>query len=200
MPSRSTPVKSFSCLIGALGLLPLSLMAQELEPYDVTPVDGYSTGMTHGRDVYEGMDRGDIDREPMREVAYHNEDTELPPVQLVYPSDPPPIQEVVVRPDPEPELRGEHKVFEEIRIDVAIARCMFQNVCTEEVKKIPGVYLEENQTGENVWQGQAGDGFEVVTEGPSAMPQPSEGQAGSEEDAASGPLRPGRIFVEEPTP
>ena len=195
MPSRSTRVNICRLTLGltALTLLPTA-SAAELLPYDVTAVDRFSGGMIHGRDAYEGMKRGDLDREPMREVAYVDDASRLPPVHVVYPSAPPPVYEVVVRPDPQPELFGEHRIFEQIRIDVAIARCIFQNVCTEEVKKIPGVYLGDEQTGDDAWQGRAeGGGMEVISEGPSATEAP----AAQAMPATPAQDRPGRVFVEE---
>lgn len=195
MPSRSTRVNICSLALG-LSVIALPTTAAELLPYDVTAVDRFSGGMIHGRDAYEGLERGDFDREPMLEVAYMSDPARLPPVHVVYPSAPPPVYEVVVRPDPKPELFGEHKIFEQIRIDVAIARCIFQNVCTEEVKKIPGVYLGDEQTGDDTWQGRAdAGGMEVISEGP-AVGVPA-GEATPETPVRD---RPGRVFVEEQAP
>jgi hypothetical protein len=132
------------------------------------------------------MARGDYDRESMREVAFTNRETSLPPVQLVYPSDPPPVQEVVVAPQVEVVLRGEDLVFDQIRLDAAIQRCVFERVCTDEVKAIPGVYLGDDHSGDSEWSGRD-DELEVITEA----------ESGSEEPGLE-VLGPGRTFIEVP--
>lgn len=203
MPSRSIRASiSNPAALSLCCLLALPAAAQELNPYDVTAVDQFSSGLKHGRTAYEGMERGDIDFEPMREVAPRDQNTSLPPVQVVAYSDPPPVHEVVVRPDPEPELTGEHKIFEQIRIDVAIAKCILRNVCSEEVKKIPGVYFGDEQESDDTWQqGGADSGLEVLTEGPASTREATTTE-GVPSSAPSGTnqQRPGRVFVEEPAP
>lgn len=185
MPSRSIRgTFSSAALLLTAALQPL--MAQEESiPYDVTRVDRFSSGLIHGRDAYEGMARGDIDREPMPEVAAVNRALELPPVQVVHPSDPPPVQEVVVAPQVALVLRGEDKVFDQIRLDEDIQRCVFQGICTDEVKAIPGVYLGDDHIGDADWQGRA-DEFEVITESESGQ------------DPGYELLGPGRTFMEVP--
>jgi hypothetical protein len=159
-------------------------MAQvESIPYDVIRVDRFSNGLIHGRDAYEGMARGDIDREPMLEVAAINRVVTLPPVQVVHPSDPPPVQEIVVAPQVALVLRGEDKVFDQVRLDEEIQRCVFQGICTDEVKAIPGVYLGDEHIGDADWQGGA-DEFEVITE--------SQSRPGYELP------KPGRTFMDVP--
>ncbi|SIP88022.1 hypothetical protein [Marinobacterium stanieri] len=197
MPSRSIRASiSNPAALSLCCLLALPAAAQELNPYDVTAVDQFSSGLKHGRTAYEGMERGDIDFEPMREVVPRDNNSSLPPVQVVAYSDPPPVYEVVVRPDAEPELFGEHKIFEQIRIDVEIAKCILRNICSEEVKKIPGVYFGDEQESDDTWQqGGADSGLEVLTEGP-ANTQDTQPSAPSGDN----PQRPGRVFVEEPAP
>ncbi len=202
MPSRSTQANISNTLLGVgLGcVLAWPAYAVELAPYDVTPVDRYSGGLKHGRDAYEGMDRGDIDTEPMREVVARDNNDPLPPVQVVAYSTPPPVYEVVVRPDPVPELRGEYKIFEQIRIDIAIAECLLRNVCSEEVKKIPGIYFGDEQEGDETWQGGSNDGLEVLTEGPATNETLQAPALGEPPPVSTNPQRPGRVFVEEPAP
>lgn len=198
MPSRSTRgiICSRLLLAVALCVAAVSLPAAESIPYQVTAADRFSTGRQHGRDVYEGKGRGDLDWEPMREVPYADRPQREPPVQVVKPSAPPPVYQVVVRPEPAIVLAGEDKVFDRIRLDLDIQRCIFQNICTEEVKAIPGVYLGDRQAGDEGWQdggeaeGAADSGddlLDVITEQPSSAP-------------AEVPVTPapGRVFVEEP--
>ncbi|MET4162238.1 hypothetical protein ABIE61_002092 [Marinobacterium sp. MBR-111] len=186
MPNRSTRASISSGLLLVLGCLQPAAAERQPLPYDVTRVDRYSGGQVHGRDAYEGMARGDYDRESMREVAFTNRETSLPPVQLVYPSDPPPVQEVVVAPQVEVVLRGEDLVFDQIRLDAAIQRCVFERVCTDEVKAIPGVYLGDDHSGDSEWSGRD-DELEVITEA----------ESGSEEPGLE-VLGPGRTFIEVP--
>ena len=184
MPSRSTR-GSISGILLLTGLLQSAMAEEAPISYDVTWVDRYSGGMVHGRDAYDGMDRGDFDREPMHEITPMSHSAGLPPVQLVYPSEPPPVQEVVVEPQMEVVLRGEDLVFDQIRLDAAIQRCVFERICTEEVKAIPGVYLGDDQSGDSDWSGRDED-LEVITES----------------DSRPGPgfeiLGPGRTFMEVP--
>ena len=186
MPNRSTRASISSGLLLVLGCLQPAAAERQPLPYDVTRVDRYSGGQVYGRDAYEGMARGDYDRESMREVAFTNRETSLPPVQLVYPSDPPPVQEVVVAPQVEVVLRGEDLVFDQIRLDAAIQRCVFERVCTDEVKAIPGVYLGDDHSGDSEWSGRD-DELEVITEA----------ESGSEEPGLE-VLGPGRTFIEVP--
>jgi len=186
MPSRSTR-GSISGILLLTGLLQSAMAEEAPISYDVTRVDRYSGGVVHGRDAYEGMDRGDFDREPMHEVTPMSHNAGLPPVQLVYPSEPPPVQEVVVEPQMEVVLRGEDLVFDQIRLDAAIQRCVFERICTEEVKAIPGVYLGDDQSGDSDWSGRDED-LEVITESGS----------GQSRDPGLEILGPGRTFMEVP--
>ncbi|GAA0681004.1 hypothetical protein GCM10009104_01860 [Marinobacterium maritimum] len=164
-------------------------MAAEPIPYAVTEVDQFSAGRVHGRDAYEGKGRGDPDWEPMPEVRYADHKKRQYPVQVVYPSAPPPVHQVVVRSEPEVALVGEDKIFDQVRLDLDIQRCIFQNICTEEVKAIPGVYLGNELSGDEDWTGRADDVLEVISEdSPAEAPLPS----------GPGNRAPGRVFVEEP--
>ncbi len=195
MPSRSTRenasrryCQAWACLLGLS--FATGVMAAEPIPYAVTGVDQFSAGRVHGRDAYEGKGRGDRDWEPMPEVRFADRKQPPPPVQVVYPSAPPPVQQVVVRPEPEVMLTGEDRIFDQVRLDQDIQRCIFQNICTEEVKAIPGVYLGDEVSGDEDWTGRAGEGvLEVISEGGAAEEAPSPGP---------GSRAPGRIFVEEP--
>jgi len=184
MPSRSTR-GSISGILLLVGCLQPAVAEEPSIPYDVTRIDRYSSGMVHGRDAYEGMDRGDFEREPMHEIMPVSRNDALPPVQIVYPSEPPPVQEVVVEPQIEIVLRGEDLVFDQIRLDAAIQRCVFERICTEEVKAIPGVYLGDDQSGDSDWTGRDED-LEVITE--------SESRPGPGFEI----LGPGRTFMEVP--
>ncbi len=198
MPSRSTRENtSRRCSQALAGLLGLAmagaLAAAEPIPYEVTRADGFSTGRVHGRDAYEGKGRGDRDWEPMPEVRFADHKRLPLPVQVVYPSAPPPVLQVVVRPAPEIVLLGEDKIFDQVRLDLDIQRCIFQNICTEEVKAIPGVYLGDALHADEDWTGRADEDkgvLEVISE-----------DNASEEPLSSNPgdRAPGRVFVEEPT-
>ncbi|MBA4502400.1 hypothetical protein [Marinobacterium marinum] len=184
MPSRSTQenISSACCqaLVGLLGLsLSTALMAVELIPYAVTGVDRFSSGRAHGRELYQDWHRGDRDWEPLREVAFADYQRVPPSVQVVYPSPEPEVQRVVVRPEPVVALFGEDKVFDRIRLDLDIQRCVFQNICTEEVKALPGMYLGDRQPGDSGWQGRADEPPMATAPEPAAR-------------------APGRVFVEEP--
>lgn len=185
MPNRSTRASISSGLLLVFGCLQPAAAEEQALSYDVTRVDRFSSGLIHGRDAHEGLDRGDFDREGMREVAAINHDTSLPPVQLVYPSEPPPVQEVVVEPQVEIVLRGEDLVFDQIRLDAAIQRCVFERICTDEVKAIPGVYLGDDHSADSDWTGRD-DELEVITE------SESRSEPGFEI------LGPGRTFMEVP--
>ncbi|GAA0787358.1 hypothetical protein [Marinobacterium sediminicola] len=194
MPSRSTRVIfSRRCQLLCVCLLGLGcsvgLMAEQPIPYKVTSVDQFSTGRVHGRDVYEGKDRGNQDWEPMNEVSYADNDRQELPVQVVHPSEPPPVQQVVVQPERKIVLAGEDKIFDRIRLDLDIQRCIFQNICTDEVKAIPGGYMGDDQEEGGDWTGRADAMLEMISEGGEAEEQLPEGP---------GNRAPGRVFVEEP--
>lgn len=201
MPSLFTreSISKLGCLacIGLLGFTQTPvLMAAEPIAYEVTPVDRFSSGRVHGRDVYEGKGRGDQDWEPMHEVRFADHDRQQPPVQVIYPSEPPPVQQVEVMPEPVVARVGEDRVFDQIRLDLDIQRCIFQKICTEEVKAIPGVYLGDEQSGDDDWTGRADDGLEIISEavdGEEALPDSQEARP-----VEPGSRAPGRIFVEEP--
>ncbi|PSL16688.1 hypothetical protein CLV44_10186 [Marinobacterium halophilum] len=167
-----------------------TVLAEEAIPYGVTAVDSYAAGRGHGRDAYEGLERGDRDRELMREVPFADHQQPPPQVWVVHPSAPPPVFQVEVRAEPVVALKGEDKVFDQIRLDIDIQRCVFQNICTDEVKAIPGVYLGDEQSGDADWTGRS-DGLEVITENePAVTPSAPILQPGNG--------APGRVFVEEP--
>lgn len=171
MPNRSTRGMFSSCLLLAVWLS--SAEAQEWSiPYEVTRVDRFSYGLIHGRSVYEGLSWGDFDPEPLPEVMPVNWPVTPLPVQVVSPSAPPPVHEVLVGVNVEVELQGEDLVFDRIRLDEAIQRCIFQRICTEEVRSIPGIYLGEEQDGDAEWQGRR-ETEEVAPEtGPEASQSP----------------------------
>jgi len=190
MPNRSTRA-IFSGLLW--GWLPLACLSTALAeppapgpPYDVVRIDRFSYGQIHGRDAYDGMSRGDFDREKMHEVAPVDRKRPLPPVRLVYPSAPPPVQTVVIEPRAEVVLRGEDRVFDQIRLDEAIQRCVFERICTEEVKAIPGLYLGDEQSGDSDWRGRA--------EAPEETPPETAAPA----DPGFEIIAPGRTFMEVP--
>lgn len=195
MPSRSTPEsitsrRLYQVLVCLLGVsMAAGLSAAEVIPYEVTSVDQFSAGRVHGRDAYEGKGRGDPDWEPMPEVRFADHRRLPPPVQVVHPSAPPPVTQVVVRPEPQIVLVGEDKVFDQVRLDLDIQRCIFQNICTDEVKAIPGVYLGEEQLGDEDWSGRADDALQVISEDRRADDSPP---------TEPGSRAPGRVFVEEP--
>lgn len=198
MPSRSTRENTSSRYQGLTCLLCLllagSVKAMEPIPYEVTGIDQFSSGRVHGRDVYEGKSRGDRDWEPMSEVRFANDRRQLPPVHVVYPSAPPPVHQVVVRPQPVVALVGEDRVFDRIRLDMAIQRCIFQKICTEEVKAIPGIYLGDAQASDDDWSGEADDVLEVISENDETRDVPAQDAPPIE----AGSRAPGRVFVEEP--
>ncbi|MBV0932717.1 hypothetical protein [Marinobacterium weihaiense] len=213
MPNRSIRA-SISSLTSALLLAGLMVIPSGAAagserraapiPYDVTGADRFSAGRVHGRDAYEGKGRGDRDWEPLREVRPADRIAKPLPVQVVHPSALPPVHEVVVRPKPEIVLAGEDRVFDQIRLDEAIQRCIFQNICTDEVKAIPGVYLGDEQEGDEDWTGRD-DGLEVLTDNApmDAEPEPpipdSIDPFGlNSPDGGPGTKAPGRVFVEEP--
>lgn len=178
MPNRSTRGMFSSCLLLAAWLS--SAEAQEWSiPYEITRVDRFSDGLIHGRNAYEGMSRGDFDPDPLPEVVPFNRPVTLPPVQVVYPSAPPPVQELLVVAQVDIELRGEDRVFDRIRLDEAIQRCVFQRICTDEVRSIPGIYLGDEQDGDAEWQGRR--------ETTDAAPE-----------TGSDAQRPGRAFMQVP--
>jgi len=172
MPNRFTRGMFSSCLLLVACLS--SAEAQEWSiPYEVTRVDRFSAGLIHGRDAYEGKSWGDMDTESMPEVVPFNQPVTPPPVVVVYPSDPPPVREVLVQAQVEVELQGEDRVFDQIRLDEAIQRCIFQRICTEEVLAIPGIYLGDEQEGDTRWQGRR----EETEASPAAEADESPGRA-----------------------
>lgn len=177
MPNRFTRGMFSSGLLLAV-CLPVAWAEEWSIPYEVTRVDRFSGGLIHGRDAYEGKSWGDMDTEPMPEVVPSSRPQTLPPVVVVYPSDPPPVQEVLVEAQVEVELQGEDLVFDRIRLDEAIQRCVFQRICTEEVLAIPGIYLGDEQEGDAQWQGRR--------EETEASPAPESGES------------PGRAFIKVP--
>lgn len=201
MPSQSTRASIFNRRsLGLLAILPglyaSAPLAEAPIPYGVTEVGRFSEGRMHGRDVYEGKERGDRDRESLLEVYPADALKERPPVQVVDPSAPPPVHQVVVLPESRTELAGEDRVFDQIRLDVDIQRCVFQNNCTDEVKAIPGIYLGGEQGGDDDWTGRSEGPLEVITEnnGPRTPDVP-----GSIAPFEPRERAPGRVFVEEPT-
>lgn len=207
MPSRSIREMSFKTRsLTALLCLTLSsalAAAEPVIPYQVTEADGFANGRVHGRDAYEGKERGDIDWEPMREVRFREASGPELKVYVVYPSPPPPVYQVVVRPEREVARVGEDKVFDQVRLDVDIQRCIFQNICTEEVKAIPGVYLGDEQSGDDDWTGRGDGALEVITEGPETRPSASSQvdlapDSALSDQQAPDQKAPGRVFVEEP--
>lgn len=192
MPNRSTRESISNCPRRVLTLLlslslSAGLVAAEVIPYEVTAVDRFSSGRVHGRDAYEGKGRGDRDWEPLPEVRFVDYRRHLPPVQVVYPSPPPPVQQVEVRPEPMIALVGEDRIFDRIRLDMDIQRCIFRNICTEEVKAIPGVYFGDEQEGDGDWTGRA-----------EPAPADAAGGRSQEQPSAQDQQRaPGRVFVEE---
>lgn len=185
MPNRFTRGSISSCVLLLAGCFQLATAQEQGIPYDVTKVDRYSTGQIHGRDAYQFLSRGDFDREPMLEIAPASRMTKLPPVQVIDPSEPPPVREVVVEPQVEIVLRGEDRVFDQIRLDVAVQRCVFERVCTDEVKALPGAYLGDDISAESLMSGQD-EGFEVIMD------------TGTDQAPGLEVRGPGRTFIEAP--
>lgn len=130
-------------LILAMSVLTVSftLKAEERIPsdpisYQVVLPSGYSEGTDNGKTAYHRKKRGVLDKEPMREVTYFNNPSDLPPPTVVAPSPLPLVTEfragkVLSKSD----LKGEDAVFQRIFDDEEKEKCIWEpETCEQAVE------------------------------------------------------------------
>ncbi len=122
---------------GALTGALTSVSAEELISYQVVVPNGYSQGTDNGKTAYFRKGRGVLDSEPMQEIAYYDNPSDLPPPTVVAPSPLPLVQEfragkVLSKAD----LKGEDAVFQRIFDDQEKERCLWQPESCEQASGI----------------------------------------------------------------
>jgi hypothetical protein len=104
----------------------LTVSEGNLIEYEVVAPRGYAEGVDNGKTAYHRKKRGMFDTEPMFEVAYINQPSDLPPPTVIAPSPLPLVREfragkVLSKSD----LKGEDAVFQRIYDDKEAARCFW---------------------------------------------------------------------------
>jgi hypothetical protein len=133
---RCSPGDSVGCYAGKAALLLIiasvtmqqfALAADDPISYEVILPHGYSGGSDDGRTAYMGKDRGVFDKEPMNEVIYQDNPSDLPPPTVVAYSILSKVQVIwVEKVLAKPKLKGEDAIYQRISDEQGKEKCIWE--------------------------------------------------------------------------